>query len=102
MKKNDHEEAIDLFKALSDPMRLQILVLISDKEICACKILDYLSISQPTLSHHMKILMSCKLVVGRKEATWMHYTINKKMVKKLHQIIDLCIKDKSNSRRALV
>ena len=58
-----------------------IVDMLSCGELCACKILEKFDITQPTLSHHMKILGDCGLVNGRKEGKWMHYTLNKKKVK---------------------
>ena len=51
--------------------------MLSDKELCACSILDEFNITQPTLSYHMKILMDSSLVNGRKDGSWMRYTLNK-------------------------
>ena len=45
-------------------------------EKCACVLLDNLHITQPTLSHHMKILCDSGVVVGRKEGKWTHYSIS--------------------------
>ena len=71
-----HEKNMVLvFKALSDENRIRILKLLHNGEMCACKLLDALNISQPTLSHHMKILCDAGLVTGRKEGKWMHYSI---------------------------
>jgi len=64
-----------VFKALSDENRIRILKLLHGGEKCACKLLEELNISQPTLSHHMKILCDAGIVSGRKEGKWMHYTI---------------------------
>ena len=64
-----------IFKALCDENRVQIMKLLRSGEKCACKLLDELNISQPTLSHHMKILCDSGLVTGRKEGKWMHYSI---------------------------
>jgi len=58
------------FRALSDRTRLEILSLLNDGEKCACKLLEKLSISQPTLSHHMKILCDSGLVKSRNEGKW--------------------------------
>ena len=66
-----------IFKAFCDENRLQILELLRGGEKCACKLLEELSISQPTLSHHMKILCDSGIVVGRKEGKWMHYRISR-------------------------
>ena len=64
-----------VFKALSDENRIQIMKLLRTGEKCACKLLEELNISQPTLSHHMKILCDSGLVTGRKEGKWTHYSI---------------------------
>ena len=63
-------------KALGDSNRLQIVELLSTGEKCACKMLDEFEITQPTLSHHMKILRECDLINVRKEGKWMHYSLN--------------------------
>ncbi len=72
-----------LFKALSDETRLKIISMLSDNELCACSILDEFNITQPTLSYHMKILMDCCLVNGRKDGSWMRYTLNKEKANEL-------------------
>lgn len=63
-------------KALSDSNRLQIIQMLSDGEKCGCKLLEKFEITQPTLSHHMKILCECGLVDARKEGKWSHYSLN--------------------------
>ena len=64
-----------VFKALSDENRIRILRLLHGGERCACKLLEELNISQPTLSHHMKILCDAGIVTGRREGKWTHYSI---------------------------
>ena len=63
-------------KALSDPNRLQIVQMLSNGERCGCKLLEAFDITQPTLSHHMKILCECGLVNARKGGKWQHYSLN--------------------------
>lgn len=65
-----------IFKAFCDENRVQIMKLLRTGEKCACKLLEELNISQPTLSHHMKLLCDSGLVTGRKEGKWMHYSLN--------------------------
>ena len=65
-----------IFKAFCDENRIRILRLLGGGEKCACRLLEEMSISQPTLSHHMKILCYSGIVVGRKEGKWMHYRIS--------------------------
>ena len=69
-------ENAKVFKAFCDENRLQILELLQTGEKCACVLLEDLNISQPTLSHHMKILCESGIVVGRKEGKWTHYSIS--------------------------
>lgn len=81
-----------MFKAFCDENRLQILQMLRDGERCACSILDEMKITQPTLSHHMKILCDSEIVVGRKEGKWMHYSISKdgleNAIKYLNELMD--------------
>ncbi|MEA4954311.1 MAG: metalloregulator ArsR/SmtB family transcription factor [Pseudoflavonifractor sp.] len=63
-------------KALGDSNRLQIIQMLSGGEKCACKLLERFEITQPTLSHHMKILCECGLVEVRREGRWSHYSLS--------------------------
>lgn len=65
-----------IFKALCDENRIRILKLLQSGEKCACVLLDDLQITQPTLSHHMKILCDSDIVVGRRDGKWTHYSIS--------------------------
>ena len=72
----DERKTSIIFKAFCDENRIRILNLLRSGEKCACKLLEEMSISQPTLSHHMKILCDSGIVLGRKEGKWMHYRIS--------------------------
>lgn len=74
--KNNYETNAKIFKAFCDENRLKILELLQTGEKCACVLLESLKISQPTLSHHMKILCESGIVTGRKEGKWTHYSIS--------------------------
>lgn len=82
-------EHAQMFKALSDPNRLVILTLLIEGEVCACKILEQLKITQSTLSYHMKMLCGCELVECRRDGKWMHYSINVKRIKELREVLDM-------------
>ena len=71
------DKIVSVFKALCDENRISILKLLRSGEKCACKLLDELNVTQPTLSHHMKILCDSGIVVGRKEGKWMHYSLSR-------------------------
>ena len=70
-----------VFKAFCDENRIRILKLLLSGEKCACVLLEDLHITQPTLSHHMKILCDSGIVEGKKEGKWMHYSISENGVK---------------------
>ena len=70
------KEDVRKIKALADENRLAIMLSLQHGEKCACVILDELYITQPTLSHHMRLLCDSGLVVGRKEGKWMYYSIS--------------------------
>jgi len=70
-----YREEVKLFKALADENRLKILEMLRGSEKCACILLEELAITQPTLSHHMKILVDAGLVDYYKEGKWMHYSL---------------------------
>ena len=72
----DEKKTALIFKAFCDENRIKILQLLRDGEKCACVLLGEMNITQPTLSHHMKILCDSGIVVGRKEGKWMHYAIS--------------------------
>ena len=76
-----------LFKALADENRLHILELLQGGERCACVLLENLHLSQPTLSHHMKILCDAGMVTGRKEGKWVYYTLNRETARELEALI---------------
>lgn len=75
-------------KAFGDSNRLQIVQMLSDGEKCGCKLLEKFEITQPTLSHHMKILCECGLVVARKEGKWSYYSLNCGTLNEFKRFID--------------
>lgn len=87
MDKKIYAQNINFFKALSDENRLMIMDMLSCGELCACEILEKFKITQPTLSHHMKILCSCGLVNARKEGKWMYYSLNSEKIEKFKMFL---------------
>lgn len=74
---------VEIFKALGDETRVNVIKILSKENKCACQILEAFKISQSTLSHHMKILTDSGLVVAKKEGKWVHYKINEDMFAQL-------------------
>lgn len=77
----DTMEIANINKALSSPVRLQIIATLADGEQCACHILERFDITQPTLSHHMHVLCDCYLVRDRKEGRWHYYALNEDCIR---------------------
>jgi ArsR family transcriptional regulator len=69
-------EDAKVFKAFCDETRLMVLSLLQSGEKCACVLLEKVSVSQPTLSHHMKILVDSGVVTARKDGKWTYYSIS--------------------------
>ena len=92
-----HAENARVFKALCDEQRLMILEMLQSGEKCACMLLEGLEIAQPTLSHHMKVLVDSGLVAARKEGKWTYYSfspegvaIAKNLLCKLTETMETC------------
>jgi len=77
----------EIFKALSDDNRLRILGILGSGESSACEILKNLNISQPTLSHHMKVLQSVELINVRKSGQWTYYSLNGSKLDEISEFI---------------
>ena len=74
----DAQVLADAFKALGDPVRLQLLNLIAtaeNGEVCACDLVEPVGRSQPTVSHHLKVLREAGLVTADKRGTWVWYAV---------------------------
>lgn len=89
----NYEKYAKILKALSDPKRLKIVDMISGGELCACKIQEEFNITQPTLSHDMKLLCDAGLVRGRKEGKWIRYSlVNDKLEEVMEGLMDVFTK----------
>lgn len=64
------------FHALSDPLRLQVLDLLRNQELCVCDLCEALAVSQSKLSFHLKTLKEAQLVQARQEGRWIYYSLN--------------------------
>jgi ArsR family transcriptional regulator len=66
-----------VLKALADPARLQLVsrVASSRGEVCACDLNDVVGLAQPTVSHHLKVLVDAGIVAREKRGVWVYYTV---------------------------
>ena len=88
MLKKSYEDYALIMKALSDETRVKIFHMLAKGELCACDILESLSITQPTLSYHMKTLCETGLVDSRRDGVWTRYCINRDTLSAIKQFFD--------------
>ncbi|HEX6356461.1 metalloregulator ArsR/SmtB family transcription factor [Actinophytocola sp.] len=79
-----------MFKALGDPVRLRLLSLITsaDGEVCVCDLTVAFDLSQPTISHHLKVLREAGLVDSQRRGTWVYYWPRPENLKQLSALLD--------------
>ena len=79
-------ELADGFAALADPVRLRLFNLIASSEngeVCGCELAGPLKKSQPTISHHLKVLFDAGLLQRERRGVWIWYSVDKERVKEL-------------------
>jgi ArsR family transcriptional regulator len=87
------QEAVQLaavFRVLSEPARLQMLSLIAaqpNQEVCACELVETLGLSQPTVSHHLKVLYEAGLLEKERRGTWIYYWIVQERLAALREVL---------------
>lgn len=83
------EEVSKIAKALSEPKRIEILLLTTDREMCANQILEQFDITQPTLSHHLKQLTDSQVLDVKKNGKMCHYRTNKNKIKEFKEYFEI-------------
>lgn len=69
-------DVIMIFKALSEPIRVEVIELLKEQEMCVCDLCDRLDVAQSKLSFHLKTLKKAGLVRSRQEGRWIYYRLN--------------------------
>lgn len=87
VKAKNTQPYIQIFKALGDETRLQILGLLAGAtgELCVCDIESHFDLSQPTVSHHIRLLRQAGIIVGERRGNWIYYTIDRSVLNVLPQ-----------------
>src|SRR5947209_11410443 len=83
-------ELAGVFKALGDPVRLRLLSLIASHaggEACVCDLTGEFDVSQPTISHHLKVLREAGLLTSQRRATWVYYRVRPEALAGLSQLL---------------
>jgi ArsR family transcriptional regulator, arsenate/arsenite/antimonite-responsive transcriptional repressor len=64
------------FRALADPLRIQIIELLRNQELCVCELCEKIDASQSKLSFHLKNLKEANLLTSRQQGRWIYYSLN--------------------------
>jgi ArsR family transcriptional regulator, arsenate/arsenite/antimonite-responsive transcriptional repressor len=80
-----------LFRVLGEPARLLLLSAIAaqpSEEVCACELVESLGLSQPTVSHHLKVMYEAGLLTKERRGNWIYYRIVRERLVFLRQVLD--------------
>ncbi len=87
---DDAEQLATLLKAIADPARLRLLSLIQAQpghEACVCHLTEPLGLSQPTVSHHLKVLLNAGLVDREQRGTWAYFRVREEPLASLRELL---------------
>ena len=84
---NRTERSIELFHALSDETRLEIIELLRGGERCVCELTDTLDAAQSRLSFHLRVLKDAGIVRDRKDGRWVHYELEPEAFEEIETLV---------------
>jgi len=92
----DLTEHAELLKALADPHRLRIIAMLArtGDDLCVCELNDEIDVSQPTVSHHLKLLKDAGLVTSERRGTWVYYRLPEGARRRLRSLLDLIMPER--------
>ena len=79
--------AAELFHALSDEARVEIVSVLLAGEHCVCDLMTHVGAAQSRLSYHLKVLKDAGLVTDRREGRWSYYTLNGEAIRELEAVL---------------
>ena len=92
-------DQVNFFKCLSDETRLNIVTLIvENKELCVCDLIEKLQLSQPKISRHLALLRAAGLLQDRRQSQWVYYSISPKLANWCYEILDILKTVQSQSK----
>lgn len=91
LERSSAEDLAIKFKALGDPVRIQLFAMIAsaEDEVCVCDLTCAFELTAPTISHHLKTLRLAGLVSSERRGTWVHYRVVPQVVSSLSSLLDL-------------
>jgi ArsR family transcriptional regulator len=90
LSRDQADRVVPVLKALADPVRLRLLSLVAshqDGEACVCDLNDAFDLSQPTISHHLKVLHDVGLLDRSKRGVWVYYRIRGEALAELGSLL---------------
>ena len=95
---------LEVFKACADETRLRLLVLLAERELCVCELVDVLEMPQGKISRHLAVLRRAGLVADRRDGTWICYSLRRPetSLARLHDLAccgEICVGQSSCSPR---
>ena len=84
----DSTRAAELFHALADPIRVDVVSMLLDGERCVCDLMADLDLQQSRLSWHLKSLVDAGIITGRREGRWNYYSLNKDVLGEAKDFLD--------------
>jgi ArsR family transcriptional regulator len=84
----DADRAAELFHALADPIRVEVVALLLGGERCVCDLMADLDLAQSRLSWHLKTLSDAGVITGRREGRWNYYSLNADAIVEARSILD--------------
>jgi len=81
MQEADMADIDVVFKALGDPVRIQVVRMLAlNGEMCVCKVMEELGMTQSAVSHHLAALKNAGIIRPRREMQWIHYSLNREVL----------------------
>jgi ArsR family transcriptional regulator len=88
------KDAVVLFKALADPNRLRIVLLLRQRELCVCELMFILGMEQSRVSHHMRVLREAGIAEDVREGRWIIYRVPKAVAPLLEGLLSGALRDR--------
>ena len=98
LKKINSEQFVGIMESLSDPIRINILELMMNGEICVSDIVKVTGLSQSKISYHIKILKDSGLITDRQEGRWVYYKLDLEVLSDIKTWMSNLIESSSNKR----
>lgn len=90
-------DIVEIFKALADETRTRILNLLYRETLCVCDLEEILKLSQSNASRHLTKLKNARLIIGEKQAQWVYYQVDEKIIEKYSFVKELLAKELDKS-----